>query len=912
MTLKLLKTIGSFAVALAMAMVLAGCRGADGRDGVDGKDGSDGTQGPQGEPGTPAPGTVINAKALTKEQWGELRLKGEVTGVTMKTPGAVPVVRFKLLDENGTPVSGMTWTSQSSPTAYASYPNVSFSIAKLIPEDSPNGVLMAPSRWVNYIVTTPSNNTDTATWTPGRPSYDNIGALVDNGDGSYEYTFRRDISQVNAQLDAFTYNGTTQIKEDLDDVTYDPNVIHRMTVQVAGAYRGTGTGRTPNTENGQPSVYPAINILGPANLVYDFIPATGEKIAPNDPRGRELVTTAACNDCHGRLGHSFHEGARWDVRYCTMCHTDQRKYGYAESTLTNGAYTGATNKLNRNRAAGNMVILGHTLHMGEKLVNKGYNYAGVLFNEIGYPMDIKNCTQCHRTVHPSGETAAQGDNWYKKPSALACGACHEDGSLGYRTNRGQGHVYQTGSCQQCHNEDGASTYANWSPIKGAPVSAETQTAKIGRHLVRDKTRNNNANPPTSPTSPEIALHNFEYDLRSVTRNADGNLTIVFRIKQNGAAITNSGSFPAAASGFTGGPSFYIMYGRPQDGNPTPADFNYYGSVSLANILNGNQGTLSANPDADGFWTATTNDAATGAAIQAGAVMVTCYMTGGYVQAGDLPATFNTTAGGHIAKRVTPSKRVLVGGITGNAARRSIADVNKCNDCHDLYGSSLPLRAYGAHGSSQANDPSLCAACHQQRNGNGWSSNMVNLAHAIHAPGKRTDEYRRYPTSGALAGRPMGSAGYPGVLNNCEQCHLPGTYDFSNAQSQAALPNLLWTTAATGAPNANWPKTYGIDTTRNYGTGPATGTGAAVNGGLDNLVNSPITHACAGCHDSEAAIAHMRANGGYFYARRGDLSRDKDVTPDSPLPRTPFPKSEGCLFCHGSGKIADIKKVHSKF
>ena len=39
--------------------------------------------------------------------------------------------------------------------------------------------------------------------------------------------------------------------------------------------------------------------------------------------------------------------------------------------------------------------------------------------------------------------------------------------------------------------------------------------------------------------------------------------------------------------------------------------------------------------------------------------------------------------------------------------------------------------------------------------------------------------------------------FPGVLKNCEGCHIRGSYDFSAAASESALPNRLYRTVATG-------------------------------------------------------------------------------------------------------------------
>jgi OmcA/MtrC family decaheme c-type cytochrome len=70
----------------------------------------------------------------------------------------------------------------------------------------------------------------------------------------------------------------------------------------------------------------------------------------------------------------------------------------------------------------------------------------------------------------------------------------------------------------------------------------------------------------------------------------------------------------------------------------------------------------------------------------------------------------------------------------------------------------------------------------------------------------------------------------------------------------------------------------------------------VNAAGTTLINSPITSACSACHDSAAAIAHFKGNGGAFYEPRA----------------TGLLKVEQCMVCHGSGRTADIKAVHMTF
>jgi OmcA/MtrC family decaheme c-type cytochrome len=72
---------------------------------------------------------------------------------------------------------------------------------------------------------------------------------------------------------------------------------------------------------------------------------------------------------------------------------------------------------------------------------------------------------------------------------------------------------------------------------------------------------------------------------------------------------------------------------------------------------------------------------------------------------------------------------------------------------------------------------------------------------------------------------------------------------------------------------------------------------------NNLVSSPIASTCFGCHDSYAALTHMKQNGGRLYVSVTDVAKDKATRASG------FVNEETCMICHGAGKIAPIKDVH---
>ena len=91
-------------------------------------------------PGTPGGGgtTSIPSNALTNPDaiatnaaaWADLQPTVTITSVTIASP---PVVKFTVFDSFGKAVVGLGNTSKSATAVVASYPNLSFALAKLVP-----------------------------------------------------------------------------------------------------------------------------------------------------------------------------------------------------------------------------------------------------------------------------------------------------------------------------------------------------------------------------------------------------------------------------------------------------------------------------------------------------------------------------------------------------------------------------------------------------------------------------------------------------------------------------------------------------------------------------------------------------------------------------------------------------------
>jgi OmcA/MtrC family decaheme c-type cytochrome len=844
-----------------------------------------------------------------------LSLKVNVGRITIT---GAPVVHFSITDLDGNGVIGYGSTSKSSTATVAQYPNLSFSLAKLVPPA--NG---SPSYWVSYIVTTVPTTTSPAA--PSRPSTDNTGTLVDNKDGTYSYTFYRDITGVKAAVAGMTVTGNNNTA-DLGDLTYVPSLVHRLTMQLSGDAPGTGA----NTPDGV-QVTPSVPMTHPVDVVYDFVPQTGLPPGPADA-SREIVATAKCNECHRQLGGipgdapessgaGFHGGNRNDTRYCVVCHTDQRRYGRTEATIDPATltFTSSTNLVD-GRATGNMPNNIHHIHMGEFLAKKNYNYGGLVYNETLFPQDIRNCTKCHDGSATSTAQTAQGDNWKNLPSRLACGACHD--GINFATGQGvtiadamqgltsspQGHQggpqADDSLCTLCHKSDAID-------LAHLPVTPPNPSNALA---VAGGSANTNSAWIASNTSrlPAGAIK-VTYEIQSVSLNAGRQPVMVFRMLQDGARVDFNapGTKPEIWDNFFGSPSVQYVFSVPQDGVAGRTDFNASASGYLRSIWNGTssgtgQGTLSG-PDPNGFYTVTL----TGVTIPPSATMLTGGLGFSYnvintppltqSNVPSYPATPATAGSG-----LNPAMPNLMGGLiviapnvtqvaTGFTPRRAIVGDALCNQCHQELGT---FTADSFHG-GQRNDATTCSWCHTpNRTSSGWSADSTSFVHAIHAAAKRTVPFTwdAQSTTDSFA-----NVKFPGILSQCETCHLPGTFDFSNADSANALPLKQFRTVATGTFNPMTPLDHFeqspyVSVGVPYGSGFSfsAGTGVTTEAAPTTLVTSPIATTCFACHDSDQARAHMVTNGGSVYAPRGSA----------------LPVIEQCMVCHGPGRIADIKVVHN--
>ena len=747
--------------------------------------------------------------------------------------------------------------------------NARFIIAKLVP-----GTNGAPDQWVSY-----THRTETATATVGP-----AGAPVLASATQATTDPAADPGQlVYNDAGYYTYTFTTDIKDPAktNGVVFEPQRTHRIAIQLSYTNKA------------------GMTVL--VNPYFDFtIDANGNAVAVTDTgKDHKVVDIGSCNECHEKL--AVHGGGRVDTQFCVLCH--------------NAGTTDAN--------SGNVLdfrIMIHKIHAGARLKETfgadytvwGYKDGMNSYADVRFPQELRNCTKCHdgsKKDAAGKPLTPQGDNWKNVPSRAACGACHA--GIDFSTGRGTtimgettGHIggaqKDDSLCALCHD-------------------ATTIPVYHSRELTI-------ATPHNPVIKPGVA--SFEYKIASVTIDSSKRVAVKFQVLKDGAAVPFN-TYAAGAElldGYTDGPAFYVFYATAQDGIAAPSDWNSgHDSLTLKDAWASANGNSLSGPDASNTYTVTIAASSTGRrpshslVLPDDAKMVTASLAGSFTDAtataaGALPGISAMMA----ATGNTPDGKP-------NVARRTIFSATSCNTCHDRLGS-----APNFHGGNYS--IAMCAGCHtpNQGGGTGWSASFRVWVHGIHGAGKRTVPFTWQAVSAADN---YSQIGYPGVLKNCETCHLPGTYDFSASQyttndaaGKTIVDNMLYVQAATGkldpasaanyvfpqaAPVASGNYAYGgalsatdslalkVDNTTDFGIGNSidgsTGKLIAQTTQGKNLVSSPIAAACTACHDDAAAISHITTTGyGSFYRpRTAALSAPK----------------EQCLFCHGPGKIVPIKDAH---
>ena len=362
--------------AIIALMLLASCTTSAGPAGPAGAAGSAGATGPAGSAGAAGPagtaGAAGPAGAAGKAASVQpgSGLKMEITKVEIPADNK-PVVTFKVTDAQGNLLKNANLDANS----------LRFAIAKVV-TDKDSGL----TSYESYITRTVPGST--YTW--------------------YTQTVK---SALPTAIQATTDAGGKVTETDLGmtyafSMTIPANYDKAATTVVGGQTSRDNRGAVASTS-------------------FGFVPAGGT------PAVREVVKTESCNQCHDPL---VLHGARTEVGYCVLCHSQQSTDVHSGNTV-------------------DMKVMGHKIHRGAQMpsvvAGKPYFIGSSAhdYSEVGFPQDIRNCTTCHQ---PGAKNA---DNWKTAPSAAACGSCHDAVNFKTGENHKAGPQPNDNACKTCHIPD---------------------------------------------------------------------------------------------------------------------------------------------------------------------------------------------------------------------------------------------------------------------------------------------------------------------------------------------------------------------------------------------------------------------------------------------------------------------------
>jgi OmcA/MtrC family decaheme c-type cytochrome len=541
------------------------------------------------------------------------------------------------------------------------------------------------------------------------------------------------------------------------------------------------------------------------NAPFDFVPAGG---SPADLPQRLIVNNDACNACHDNL--ELHGEARFDVEYCVTCHNPYSIDGDTADKPWGGSV--------------DMKVMIHKIHYGENLT-QGYKIVGYGgtehdYSDIIFPQDVRNCTTCHQE---SNEAVPQASNWRTVQNRAACGTCHDDIDWAAGDHPG-GFVFDDDTlCSGCHDDS--------APLPGGKIRVSEAHAQPTRE----------------------AGERFSFNILNISNTAVGESPVV----QYSVTDPTNGDAP------------YDLLNDPTWTNCGPARLAVgiaWDTADYHNNDSGNSPGLGVSMNAIPCYGSLPND------LGGGVYSVTSPVAVPASAGGSLAVTID----GHPAveiegsvERIAVTNAVAYAPITDAEAkpRRNAVAIEKCDDCH----SQLSM-----HGNNRTDNIEVCVTCHapnvtdvNQRAGqcetnlgtDDTSIDMKYMIHAIHASGAIGVPYE---VCGFGNSTHVYDFTYPGKLNNCEGCHVPGGY-------------------------------YPVDPAKVLGTTVDVGDDPA--SPTDDTVVSPNTSVCSSCHTSDLAANHMIQNGGDFNATKAA---------DSTLISS---GSETCGLCHGEGRQADVKEAH---
>jgi OmcA/MtrC family decaheme c-type cytochrome len=697
----------ALAVVIAVAGMLAGCEGDTGAQGPQGP------AGPAGPPGPPGSGSGGSGGIPITSVQDQDRIDAEVLSVTVPAGGGAPVVDFRLTNDLDQGLKGLLPG------------DARFTIAQLRP-----GIGGGSSEWQSYVTKLDAAALQGTTETAAASRF------VDNGDGTYRYTFANALT---------AYTGAP---------TYNAALTHRLGLEV---------------RNNAPT----------DNAPFDFVPAGGAPIEE-----RLIVDNDNCQACHDVL--EFHGGSRFDTQYCVTCHNPHTTDGQSPNNSVDMKVLihkihGA--KFLKDSGVPPYVITGHNNTVHD-------------FSEIVYPQDVRNCTTCH---DESDTDTPQASNWRMVANRAACGTCHADIDFANAGHPGGLTFSDDTQCLDCHGPN-ATVNGGAVRIEVAhQVPEDVQAAKFAYEVVSVTDQTNASlefgeQPKVTVRVVDPTNNNAPYDIQAPGGPfLQSSAALRVDLAWTGTEINNVGS-----ASNSNPPDQATPGNAPFQ--PTQVTFVNGATPIAGVVNNGDGTfTTSATasglpfllPNRASFYPVDTNAALTTGSLEAIMEGRPRVDTNGD---GTLESLQVAGAGIPVAYDGNDATRPNIVDINRcNECHETLSlhggnrtdNTRLCATCHNA--NATDIRQHGA------------GDCLAQIGGStaDVSINLGLMIHSIHAAARRQSQgappFRVCGNSNSV--HDFSDVGYPGAINNCESCHVPPTDDNPSYYGRDPTQRLAITTHA---------------------------------------------------------------------------------------------------------------------
>ncbi len=477
------------------------------------------------------------------------------------------------------------------------------------------------------------------------------------------------------------------------------------------------------------------------------------------------------------------------IETCNSCHNELSFHGGTRRDTTL-CITCHTNQ-NIDPETGSVLdfrVMVHRIHRGEFLpsVEGGEPYQIIGFRQSSHDYSNVAWPQDVRNCTTCHTGGADSENYKNAPQISACTACHDN----VNTITGEGHpggVRAEGTCSNCHVSDGD----------------EFDASVTGAHTIPQQSGQ---------------LAGFNLEIINLSGAPGESPSVDFRITDNSGSVITPAESDSLRVTLAGPTTDYVevlretIYSSSEPESPPRVED--LGDGAFRYTLD-----YTFPPDASGSY----------------AIGMEGYRN-------------ETIEGYENDVRVTAFNPVAYISMDGGEplARRQVVGIDKCNVCHN---------ELAIHGGNRKN-PEYCVLCHNTTNSDiavrpeedlpPTSIHFKVLIHSIHIGEDRSsDSYIVYGFRGSV--HDFTDLRFPGFANDCETCHLPGTYTL--------------------------PLPAGVQPTIVEENGRIVST------------TLPITAACTSCHDSTAAFGHAQL-------------------------QTTLDGIETCAVCHGPNRDADVAEAHA--